>query len=111
MGANQNAMGPGVMGGVALFFSILGVPAPAQEVSTTVPAALVKPPTRLTLEAYALTPDTFLAWKNYLAGDPKSRLWERIPWRTNLWDAVIDAHEQDRPILLEIHGGNALGRC
>ena len=76
-----------------------------------VPAALTKAPTRLSLEVYELTPATFAAWRDYLAGDPKGRLWERIPWRTTLWDAVVDAHAQDRPILLEIHGGNALGRC
>jgi hypothetical protein len=76
-----------------------------------VPAALRKPPTRLALEAYELTPATFLAWKDYVLGDPRNRLWQRIAWRTTLWDAVVDAHEQDKPILLEIHGGNALGRC
>ncbi len=75
------------------------------------PAALRKPPTRLALEAYELTPATFLAWKDYVLGDPRNRLWQRIAWRTTLWDAVVDAHEQDKPILLEIHGGNALGRC
>jgi hypothetical protein len=86
-------------------------PVPAAAVEAKVPAALVKAPTQLALAAYELTPGTFLAWKNYLAGDAKSRFWERIAWRTNLWDAVVDAHTQDRPILLEVHGGNALGRC
>jgi hypothetical protein len=65
----------------------------------------------LALEAYELTPATFRAWKDYVLGDPRQRLWQRIAWRTNLWDAVVDAHEQDKPILLEVHGGNALGRC
>jgi hypothetical protein len=92
------------------------VPSPAGQpsglgVAVNQPSALVKPPTRLALEAYELTPETFLAWKNFIAGDPKSHFWERIAWRTTLWDAVVDAHEQDKPILLEIHGGNALGRC
>jgi hypothetical protein len=75
------------------------------------PAALVKAPTQLTLAAYELTPATFTAWRDYLLGDPRGRLWERIAWRTSLWDGVVDAHAEDRPILLEIHGGNALGRC
>lgn len=83
----------------------------ATPVDGQLPAALRKPPTRLALEAYELTPATFHAWKDYVLGAPRDRLWQRIAWRTTLWDAVVDAHEQNKPILLEIHGGNALGRC
>ncbi len=89
---------------------LLGEKAPAP-LGKEVPTALVTAPTRLALETYELTPATFFSWRDYLAGDPKDRLWARIAWRTNLWDGVIDAHEEGKPILLEIHGGNALGRC
>jgi hypothetical protein len=86
-------------------------PPPPALSAAKVPTALTKAPTRLSLEAYELTPATFASWRDYIAGDARGRLWQRIPWRTTLWDAVADAHAQDRPILLEIHGGNALGRC
>jgi hypothetical protein len=84
---------------------------PTDPAQTKVPTALVTAPTRLALAKYDLRPATFQPWKDYLAGDPKGRAWERVPWHTTLWDAVADAQAQDRPILLEIHGGNALGRC
>jgi hypothetical protein len=87
------------------------VKVPAAPEDGRVPAALREPPARLALEAYELTPATFLAWKDYVLGDPRNRLWQKVAWRTTLWDAVVDAHEQDKPILLVIHGGNALGRC
>jgi hypothetical protein len=85
--------------------------APIPRTATAVPAALVRAPTRLSLEAYELTPATFAAWRDYLVGEPAGRLWERIAWRTTLWDAIVDSHEQGKPILLEVHGGNALGHC
>lgn len=85
--------------------------APLPQKATAVPAALGRAPNRLSLEAYDLSPATFAAWRDYLLGDPAGRLWERIAWRTTLWDAIVDSHEQGKPILLEVHGGNALGHC
>src|SRR5438270_4437064 len=56
------------------------VKVPAAPGDGQIPAALRKPPTRLALEAYELTPATFIAWKDYVRGDPRNRLWQRIAW-------------------------------
>src|SRR5438445_317055 len=56
--------------------------------AATVPAALVNAPRQLSLERYELTPATFFAWRDYVAGSPKDQLWQRIAWRASLWDAV-----------------------
>ena len=40
--------------------------------------------------------------------DKADLVWTRIPWRATLWDAVIDAHEQKKPILLWAMNGHAL---
>src|SRR5437867_1340784 len=61
---------------------------PLPRTATAVPAALSQAPKRLSLEAYELTPATFAAWRDYLVGDPAGRLWERINWRTTLWDGI-----------------------
>ncbi len=34
--------------------------------------------------------------------------WQRIPWRTSLWAAAVEAQEKDRPILLWAMNGHPL---
>ena len=40
--------------------------------------------------------------------DKRDLLWTKVPWRATLWDAVIDAHEEKKPILLWAMNGHAL---
>lgn len=35
--------------------------------------------------------------------------WRRIPWRSTLWRAVVDAHREKKPILLWAMNGHPLG--
>lgn len=45
----------------------------------------------------------------HILPDKRDLVWTKIPWRATLWDAVIDAHEQEKPILLWAMNGHALG--
>ncbi len=40
--------------------------------------------------------------------DKRDRAWTKIPWHATLWDAVIEAHEKKKPILLWAMNGHAL---
>ena len=40
--------------------------------------------------------------------DKRDLAWTRVPWRATLWDAVIEAHEKKKPILLWAMNGHAL---
>lgn len=40
--------------------------------------------------------------------DKADRAWTSIPWHATLWDAVIAAHEEKKPILLWAMNGHAL---
>jgi hypothetical protein len=35
-------------------------------------------------------------------------VWTKVPWRATLWDAVIDANREKKPILLWAMNGHAL---
>ena len=40
--------------------------------------------------------------------DKADRAWTAVPWRTTLWDAVIEAHRLKKPLLLWAMNGHAL---
>jgi hypothetical protein len=35
--------------------------------------------------------------------------WQQLDWRPTLWDAVVEAHEKKRPVLLWAMNGHPLG--
>ena len=41
--------------------------------------------------------------------DEADLAWTNVPWRSTLWDAVIDANRDEKPILLWAMNGHALG--
>lgn len=40
--------------------------------------------------------------------DKRDLAWTKVPWHATLWDAVIEAHEAKKPILLWAMNGHAL---
>ena len=36
-------------------------------------------------------------------------VWQQLDWRPTLWDAVVEAHEKKRPVLLWAMNGHPLG--
>lgn len=58
--------------------------------------------------AQDLTPETLEKWRAYLTPPPEELAWRKIPWRPTFWDAVVEAHEKDKPILLWAMNGHPL---
>ena len=63
--------------------------------------------------AQELTGDTlpqwgFEKWFSHVVPGEEELQWRRIPWRATFWDAVIEAQDKDRPILLWAMNGHPL---
>ncbi len=44
----------------------------------------------------------------YIIPGPKELTWREIPWRPVFWDAVIEAQQKERPVLLWGMNGHPL---
>ena len=40
---------------------------------------------------------------------PEELAWQQIPWRPTFWGAALEAHAQEKPILLWAMNGHPLG--
>ena len=57
---------------------------------------------------FSLTEKTYKKWRDYII--PKEDLaWTRIPWRTSFQEGLIEAGEQQKPMLLWVMNGHPLG--
>lgn len=56
-----------------------------------------------------LNQTTFARWRDYILPAPDELHWREIPWRTSFGQAVSEAHERDKPILLWAMNGHPLG--
>jgi len=56
----------------------------------------------------ALTPSAAARVKRHVMPDKHELAWRKVEWRPTLWDAVIDAHKEKKPILLWAMNGHAL---
>ena len=55
-----------------------------------------------------LNDQTYARWRDYIRPKPEEINWEEIPWRATLWDAVVEAQQQEKPILLWAMNGHPL---
>jgi hypothetical protein len=55
-----------------------------------------------------LNDQTYAKWRDHISPKPEEVSWEEIPWRSTLWDAVIEAREREKPILLWAMNGHPL---
>jgi hypothetical protein len=56
-----------------------------------------------------LTKDNYKQIRDHILPKPEEETWREIPWRVTLWDAVIDANKEDKPILLYAMNGHPFG--
>lgn len=74
--------------------------------------AVTLPTTKLPRPALPALPrldaTTFGSWRQYLENRPEEVRWQRIPWRPTLWEAVVVAERQLKPILLWSMDGHPL---
>jgi hypothetical protein len=55
-----------------------------------------------------LSDESFEKLRAYITPKPQEMVWREIPWRPVFWDAVIEAQEKDRPIVLWAMNGHPL---
>jgi hypothetical protein len=55
-----------------------------------------------------LNDQTYARWRDFIQPKPEEVNWEEIPWRATLWDAVVEAQQQEKPILLWAMNGHPL---
>jgi len=51
----------------------------------------------------------YAKWRGYLLPSANESSHHKIPWRTTVLTGLIDAQEQDKPILLFLMNGHPLG--
>ena len=60
------------------------------------------------LQAQELTAATYTKWRDHVLPKGWELAYQRIPWRPSFWEAVIEAQEKDKPILLWAMNGHPL---
>lgn len=58
--------------------------------------------------AQELTEETSGKWKAYIIPPKEELAWREISWRPTLWDALLEAQEKEKPILLWAMNGHPL---
>lgn len=76
---------------------------------STLIAVLALAPVALAENAPELSDATFERWRDFIAPKPGELSFRQIPWRARLWDAVVDAQAQEKPIVLWAMNGHPLG--
>lgn len=82
---------------VGLLTIPLGAKASAQDGANT----MAPPP--------PLTPETLDDWMTLIEPNGDEVRWQDIPWRASMWQAVVDAQAQRRPVLLWTMNGHPMG--
>ena len=57
----------------------------------------------------ALSEQTYDHWRAELAPSERERGWQEIPWRPVLWDAVREANQRQKPLLVWMINGSPFG--
>lgn len=60
------------------------------------------------LQAQELTDETYTKWRDHVLPKTWEVTYQKIPWRPSFWEAVIEAQEKDKPILLWAMNGHPL---
>jgi len=55
-----------------------------------------------------LTEANYAKWRDHVSPRNWELSYRRIPWRSSFWEAVIEAQEKDKPILLWAMNGHPL---
>lgn len=75
---------------------------------TAAEAALPDAPSDAPPEA-RLTAATLEYWRDFIRPKERDLKWQRIGWRPSLWQGVLDAHEERKPVLLWVMNGHPMG--
>lgn len=62
-----------------------------------------------TAQPVELNDANYIKVRDFLMPSTEEMAWRQIPWRPSLWQAVVDARRDDKPILLWAMNGHPLG--
>lgn len=62
----------------------------------------------LVLAMQELSDETYQDIRDAVVPRPEELRWRQIAWRPSLWEAVVAAHKQEKPILLWAMNGHPL---
>ena len=54
---------------------------------------------------------TYAAWRAKLLPSAAEDAWRNIAWRPDVWDAVAEAQQKEKPLLVWLISGPGLGHC
>jgi hypothetical protein len=60
------------------------------------------------LRAAELTDASYQKWRDHVLPEQRELGYRAIPWRASFWEAVVEAQEKDKPILLWAMNGHPL---
>ena len=60
-------------------------------------------------EQFILTSKSYEIWRDYITPTKNESLWKSIPWRSSFREGLIDADENQKPMLLWAMNGHPLG--
>lgn len=61
--------------------------------------------------AQDLTDESLSEWIARIVPGEQEMRWRQAGWRPTLWEGLIDAHKEKKPILLWAMNGHPLGLC
>jgi hypothetical protein len=62
----------------------------------------------LALLAQDLTDKTYDRLRDQILPSKQESAWKAIPWRSTLWDGLLDAQKEDKPLLVWAMNGHPL---
>ncbi|MCC6151136.1 MAG: hypothetical protein IT461_12865 [Planctomycetes bacterium] len=74
-----------------------------------IPALLLMPLLFCAVSAEDLTEKNYKQIRDSILPQPEEVEWRAIGWRNTLWDGVIDAQKEDKPVLLYAMNGHPFG--
>ena len=60
-------------------------------------------------DKFFLNTDNYKMWKDFIKPTGKELAWVQIPWRSTFYDGLIDADNNQKPLLLWVMNGHPLG--
>lgn len=58
--------------------------------------------------AQELNDDTYARWRDFIQPNAEELEWMKPGWRPTFWEAVVEAQENEKPILLWAMNGHPL---
>lgn len=72
-------------------------------------ALILLVPLAATFNAEELTERNYERIRDHVLPDEDEEAWRKIDWQPTFWDGVIEAQEEDKPIMLYAMNGHPFG--